>query len=54
LNAVSWEWDFGNGTTSVNQDDSAIYAAAGVYQVKLGVWNEDGIKDSIVKTVTVY
>ncbi len=54
LNAISWNWTFGNGTSSVNQDDSALYATPGIYNVELEAWNDDGIMDSIIKQVTVY
>jgi gliding motility-associated-like protein len=31
----SWQWDFGDGTTSTNQNPTHTYAAAGVYTVQL-------------------
>ena len=53
LNAVKWQWDFGNGIISNNQDDSTLYTSSGFYTVRLYVWNTDNVKDSVSKTVTV-
>ncbi|MFT4152201.1 PKD domain-containing protein [Parafilimonas sp.] len=50
-----WYWDLGNGTTSTNQNPSAVYVTPGSYTVKLHITNSQG-EDSIVKTnyVVVY
>ncbi len=40
--AVSWSWDFGDGTTSTEQNPTHAYAAAGKYTVTLEVTNELG------------
>lgn len=54
-NATTWQWDFGDGSTSTAQNDTHTYTTAGVYSVKLRVSNSAGT-DSIVKTnyVTVH
>ncbi|MBD3639339.1 MAG: PKD domain-containing protein [Crocinitomicaceae bacterium] len=52
--AVAWEWDFGNGITSTNQNDSVFYNNPGNYNVSLSVWNADNVEDQIVKIVTVF
>lgn len=39
---VSWLWDFGNGTTSTQQNPSAIYTTAGSFSVTLKVTNDKG------------
>ncbi|MFO8054061.1 MAG: C25 family cysteine peptidase [Bacteroidales bacterium] len=44
----SWEWDFGDGNTSVMQNPTHQYAANGDYTVKLKVSNAFG-QDSLVK-----
>lgn len=44
----SWQWDFGDGTTSNQQNPTHIYAASGLYEVKLIATNNFG-SDSIVK-----
>ncbi|NPD48291.1 PKD domain-containing protein, partial [Lentimicrobium sp. S6] len=48
-----WEWDFGDGTTSAQQNPSHRYAADGVYQVKLKILNNSYCTDSIIKDVLV-
>ncbi|MCW5909259.1 MAG: PKD domain-containing protein [Chitinophagales bacterium] len=49
----TWEWNFGDGTYSGNQNPTHNYANPGQYQVKLKVSNVAGCRDSITKTVTV-
>lgn len=39
---VSWEWDFGNGTTSTLQNPLATYNTAGTFNVTLKVTNDKG------------
>lgn len=39
LQALTWLWEFGDGTTSVLQNPSHTYAALGTYTVKLTVTN---------------
>jgi PKD repeat protein len=34
---ISWEWDFGDGNTSMDQNPTHLYAAAGLYTVTLTV-----------------
>lgn len=38
----SWEWDFGDGTTSTEQNPSHTFTEPGVYAVTLKVSNESG------------
>lgn len=54
LNAVSWEWNFGNGFNSTTQNDSMLYNTFGFYQVKLIVKNSDGVADSVTKEILIY
>lgn len=52
--AVSWVWDFGDGSpTSSLQNPTHLYAAAGTYVVRLIVANADGCRDTITKSVPV-
>ncbi len=46
--AVSWLWDFGNGSTSAIQNPSHIYTQSGIYTVRLIVTNLNGCTDTIV------
>ncbi len=46
----TWHWDFGDGTTSTQQNPTHTYATSGTYQVKLIVTCP---KDSITLPVTV-
>lgn len=41
-NNISWLWDFGNGSTSTQQNPLATYTAAGLYNVTLKVTNDKG------------
>ncbi|MCK5855944.1 MAG: PKD domain-containing protein [Bacteroidales bacterium] len=54
-NITSWDWDFGDGTTSNIQNPSHTYNSSGSYQVRLFII--DSINycfDSIVLTIIVY
>lgn len=52
-NAVKWNWNFGNGVTSSNQNDSITFGVSGTYETWLEIWNADDIKDSIRKTIHI-
>ena len=43
VNAVRYEWDFGNGKTSANENPSIVYDKAGSYKVTLAAYNEDNV-----------
>ncbi|MFC2090248.1 PKD domain-containing protein [Bacteroidota bacterium] len=40
LDATSYEWDFGDGTTSVKDNPSTVYETPGSYEVTLNAINE--------------
>jgi len=42
INATSWNWSFGDGNYSTDQNVSHTYATLGVFDVKLHVQNDDG------------
>lgn len=50
-NPTSWVWDFGDGTSSYEQNPRHIYMREGSYDVRLTVTNQYG-SDSIFKTGT--
>ena len=52
-NAIEWNWDFGDGTNSREQNPVHTYSAAGNYTVNLTASNIDGI-DSKLSTITVF
>lgn len=52
-NATSYEWDFGNGTTSVDKDPVKKFTKAGPYNVKLKTKGSDGKTAEVTKTITV-
>lgn len=41
-NPTKWLWDFGDGSTSTEQNPTHTYKAAGTYDVTLTVWNDLG------------
>jgi PKD repeat protein/Mg-chelatase subunit ChlD len=51
---VAWEWDFGDGTRSAEQNPVHRYSADGSYKVTLTVTDTDGEKASATKPVKVF
>jgi S-layer protein (TIGR01567 family) len=52
-NAVEWNWNFGDGITSTEQNPTHTYYAGGNYTVTLTVSNTDGM-DSKLSKITVF
>lgn len=52
-NPSSWQWDFGNGNASTDQNPSAVYASPGTYPVTLTVSNGVSLDKKIIY-ITVY
>lgn len=50
LNAVSWLWDFGDGSTSNLQNPSHTYSNYGTFDVQLVVTNSSGCTDTLKKS----
>lgn len=58
-NIISWNWDFGDGTTSSLQNPEHTYAEPGIYLVTLaikGMFSSSGeiLESSIVKIIRVF
>ncbi len=49
----SWFWDFGDGTTSTNQDPTHLYADTGIYNVTLTVNTQFGCEDTTTRHCVV-
>jgi PKD repeat protein len=52
-NITNWDWDFGDGNTSIQQTPSHAYQAGGIYAVSLIVTNNFGCSDTMVQQVPV-
>ncbi len=53
-NIVSWDWVFGDGATSTDQNPTHQYATAAIYDVQLTVENDLGCTHTIMQTVEVF
>lgn len=55
VGAISgFEWNFGNGNTSVNQNPTQIYTNKGQYDVTLSANGTNGCVSSVTQNITVY
>ncbi len=52
-NATTWIWDFGDGSTSTQQNPSHQYAAQGLYNVKLTVIDNRSCSNTLTKQIRV-
>ncbi|MCR9173115.1 MAG: PKD domain-containing protein [bacterium] len=52
-NATSYDWDFGNGNTSIDEDPNNTYFANGNYLVTLTVENGLGCTDSTSEIISI-
>lgn len=50
---ITWNWNFGDGTTSNEQNPNHTYATGGTYTVTLNVTDNYGQTDAISQSVTV-
>lgn len=51
--AVSYSWDFGDGTNSISENPVYTYTAPGTYTVTLTVENIAGVSDTITQSIIV-
>ncbi len=52
--AIGYQWDFGNGNTSVLNNPTINYTAAGQYAINLIATNTYGCKDTAAQTFNAY
>ncbi|MCK4289333.1 MAG: gliding motility-associated C-terminal domain-containing protein [Bacteroidales bacterium] len=52
-NIISWNWDFGDGTTSNDINTEHAYEASGSYPVQLMVIDNNNCRDSVLRIITV-
>jgi len=50
---VSHAWNFGDGTSSTDENPTHTYSTAGSYSTQLTVKDTEGLSDTVTKTVTV-
>lgn len=53
IDAISWNWDFGQGTSSSIQNPSLSFSEPGNYSINLSIENAQGCIDSKVKNLVV-
>lgn len=53
-NAVSWFWDFGDGTTSTQQSPSHVFGVGGYHNVSLTITTADGCTYTTMQSNGVY
>ncbi|MBI4648076.1 MAG: PKD domain-containing protein, partial [Bacteroidia bacterium] len=51
---VAWNWDFGDGGTSSQQNPDHYYSSAGTFTVQLIVTDENDLNDTVIKNVIIY
>ena len=53
IDLTSWEWDFGDGVMSNEQNPSHVYNYPGLYYVWLTIEDENGCTHKTMKTINV-
>jgi serine protease len=51
--ASNWIWDFGDGSTSTEEDPQHTYEGGGLYNVTLAIENAIGCKDTVIKVLSI-
>ncbi|MCB9251318.1 MAG: PKD domain-containing protein [Flavobacteriales bacterium] len=54
INGVTFNWDFGDGNSSLLENPVKIYNTAGTYSIKLTVFSSQGCSDFAGRTLTIY
>ncbi|MEJ7735837.1 MAG: PKD domain-containing protein [Chitinophagaceae bacterium] len=52
-NAVSWQWNFGDGTVSTQKNPAKLYSSAGEYDVTLTITNASGCRSTLKKSAFI-
>jgi PKD repeat protein len=52
-NAVDFEWDFGDGWTSNDENPGHIFTGTGTFEVKLTVWSKNNVEDNAIISINV-
>ncbi len=50
---TSWDWDFGDGSSSSLQNPTSIYSSTGTYSVNLIVISNQGCSDSVSQLIVI-
>ncbi|MCO6500128.1 MAG: PKD domain-containing protein, partial [Vicingus serpentipes] len=53
IDVVNWEWDFNDGSTSVDKNPLHTYLLENTYEVELIVSNQYGCSDTILKSLEI-
>jgi len=53
-NIVSWQWNFGDNTTSILQNPQHTYPDTGMYTVRLVITDNNGCTDTTLQKIRVY
>lgn len=53
LDAISWDWDFDQGTTTTLQNPSLSFSEPGTYNISLSITNIQGCMDIVTKELVV-
>jgi PKD repeat protein len=53
VGGIAWEWDFGDGSISEQQNPVHIYMAQGEFPVTQRVYSQQGCVDSVTKYITI-
>ncbi len=51
---TSWEWLFGDGSSSTLQHPNHVYASSGLYDITLVVTNSLGCSDTLAQSILIY
>ena len=53
IGAIAWEWEFGDGIVSGNQNPVHVYMAQGEFPVTLTVYSQEGCLDTVTKIIEI-